>query len=326
MIKKTNRVDCTYSQTGIMKDQQGYTLIELLTALTLGLLLVAAATQLLFTGQVAYRVQKSQGSLQDNGVFGIEYLSRFVRIANYGNIGAIHDRTLRSGILISGESAASSTATAIDGNLHGIKLNGATVSTTELLTRNAIGDSIDASKKSDQLTILYRAPRAMNNCASIGMTGPDLTNAAVIPSQSFERYHIEKVNNEYNLYCDSSVTPANTTDISGVGNQGVLIGRNIEYMRILLNVQLNVAGPPTFRTMSVSEYLALPMATVNTVRPAISAVQIAILTRASEKITAQSRLPTSYQVLDQSITVPTDGYMRTVYSTTIAMRNGMGAE
>ena len=48
--------------------QTGFTLIELMISLTLGLILVAVAIQLLVSGQVNYRIQTAAASVQDSGV------------------------------------------------------------------------------------------------------------------------------------------------------------------------------------------------------------------------------------------------------------------
>ena len=70
--------------------QSGFTLIELMIAITLGLILVAVAIQLLISGQVNYRIQTSASSLQDSGVFAVNYVTKNIRLANHGN-NAYHD-------------------------------------------------------------------------------------------------------------------------------------------------------------------------------------------------------------------------------------------
>ena len=48
----------------------GYTLVELMVALALGLIIVAAAVQLLISGQSTLTYQKAIESVQDNANFG----------------------------------------------------------------------------------------------------------------------------------------------------------------------------------------------------------------------------------------------------------------
>ncbi|MFX5797395.1 prepilin-type N-terminal cleavage/methylation domain-containing protein, partial [Acinetobacter baumannii] len=66
--------------------QQGFTLIELMVALALGLILVAAATQLFIGGILSSRLQKANAEIQDSGIFGLDYIVRDIRLVNYGNI------------------------------------------------------------------------------------------------------------------------------------------------------------------------------------------------------------------------------------------------
>lgn len=79
--------------------QAGFTLIELMIAITLGLILVAVAIQMLISGQRNYRIQSSAASLQDSGLFGINYVTKNIRLANHGNAGIINDESLYGGIV-----------------------------------------------------------------------------------------------------------------------------------------------------------------------------------------------------------------------------------
>ena len=66
--------------------QQGFTLIELMIALVLGLLISAAALQL-FTGSIlSSRMQQANDELQNSGIFGLDYIVRDIRLANYDNV------------------------------------------------------------------------------------------------------------------------------------------------------------------------------------------------------------------------------------------------
>ena len=52
-------------------NEKGFTLIELLIAITLGLILVAVAVQLVISGQINYKIQLAASSVQDTGVFSL---------------------------------------------------------------------------------------------------------------------------------------------------------------------------------------------------------------------------------------------------------------
>lgn len=68
------------AQSFISNKEQGFTLIELIVALALGLILVAAATQLFIGGLLSSRLQKANAEIQDSGIFGLEYMARDIRL------------------------------------------------------------------------------------------------------------------------------------------------------------------------------------------------------------------------------------------------------
>jgi type IV pilus assembly protein PilW len=71
--------------------QLGLTLIELMIALVLGLLLVAAATQVFLSNKQTYRVTEAHSRLQDNARFATEIISRDIRAAGYSGCRAIEN-------------------------------------------------------------------------------------------------------------------------------------------------------------------------------------------------------------------------------------------
>ena len=82
--------------------QAGFTLIELIIALALGLIISAAALQLFTGGLITTRLQQASAELQDSGVFGLEYMAHDIRLANYGNINnpELTDTSSLSGIVL----------------------------------------------------------------------------------------------------------------------------------------------------------------------------------------------------------------------------------
>ena len=321
----------------------GFTLVELMVSIILGLLLVAAAIQLFINGQVAYKVQQAGATVQDNGVFGLSYMTQSIRLANYGNTGPMNDETLFGGIVLSGEQANSSPAR--DGNLNGMRINGSTtaITTDDYLTANAKTSSAYGTAKSDQLVIMYQAPQDMQNCAGENVTGPVKTMTSITRGQYvIERYYIKKdgANAVAALYCDAGIFSYNEADeiarksatglnIPRYGTGGVMIANNVEYMRVQLMVR---PTKTTTQIMPINTYKALTItdaadasgttpATSKTYRPAITGINLGLLVRSTDKAGSNQGAKT-YQVMDQSITAPDDGYIRNVYLTTIALRNG----
>ncbi len=83
------------------KFHSGFTLVELMIALALGLLIVAAATMLFLTGQKSYVLQAGMSDLQDNANFSLNYIVKDIRLTNLNVVKAdINDETQYGGIVL----------------------------------------------------------------------------------------------------------------------------------------------------------------------------------------------------------------------------------
>ncbi len=319
------------------KNQAGFSLIELMIALTLGLILVAIATQLLITGQVNYRIQSSASSLQNNGVFGVSYVTKNIRLANHGNAGAMNDESLYGGIVLSAQTRNTAIPFAAAGNLNNILIGTTPISQVNAISANAINNSATITTKSDQLVIMYQAPMDMLTCTGKPLKGPEKTATQFTRGwYVIERYYINKNpnSNTADLHCadarfiamgesvpqsykSTTISTVNTLTENYASDAGSMIAKNVEYMRIQLIVRYSNG---TTRTLPINEYLAIPITTAAPHRPAVIGINMGWLVRSTEPVSMVEE--TDYSVLDQSMSVPKDGFMRHVYTTTIALRNG----
>lgn len=64
-------------------DQIGLTLVELMVAMTLGLILMAAVIQIFIGSKQSYRVTDNTSRVQENGRYAVEALSSDIRMAGY---------------------------------------------------------------------------------------------------------------------------------------------------------------------------------------------------------------------------------------------------
>ena len=91
-----------------VRTQSGFTLIELMIALALGLVISAAAIMLFLTGQRSYVLQQGMADLQDNANFGLNYVTKDIRHANLNSpIAEVNDETAYSGIVLTSSVNAS---------------------------------------------------------------------------------------------------------------------------------------------------------------------------------------------------------------------------
>ena len=62
---------------------QGFTLIEILIAMLIGLFLVAGVLQIFINSKQSYRMQEALARLQESGRFALDFLDRDIRMAGY---------------------------------------------------------------------------------------------------------------------------------------------------------------------------------------------------------------------------------------------------
>jgi type IV pilus assembly protein PilW len=290
-----------------MSNAQGFTLVELMVALVLGLLLTAAAVQLLITGTLTFSNQRNAADVQDNATFGLSLVSQQLRRTNSGNAQIIGSTGSLNGLIFDAASASPTAPsnmpiTAMDVNI---------ASTVDL--------------KSDQLVIQYQAAQVgMRDCEGNDIVSGDLV---------IERYFLraDSLSTEspkpLALACAAFRTNALTNASTSAGS---IILNRVEDLRILLGTTLTVVDPvtmistTTWRYDPINTYNALP-----TPRPIIRTVQLGVLIRSTntDPATAAIFRSPNYKLLDQSVSVVKndDGFIRRVFSTTVSFRNSLGA-
>lgn len=161
----------------LYRRQTGLTLIELMIALVLGLLVVAAVTQIFISNKQTYRVTEAHSRLQDNARFAIEVLSRDIRSAGYSgcrtveniNLVTIADAPIPGNInantIITGSNAETSStwSPALPGTL------GAVVGGTDVITlqhTSSCGGNLVGNVGSSNANIQIFAPNACNLSAN----------------------------------------------------------------------------------------------------------------------------------------------------------------
>ena len=92
------------------KKIRGLSLVELMVAMVLGLLITAGVTQLFLTNRLTSNLQQGLASVQEQGRFAVDFLSRELMSAGYGNV----DRAIYFPIDAQDEEASSSDGTLFD--------------------------------------------------------------------------------------------------------------------------------------------------------------------------------------------------------------------
>ena len=327
--------------------QSGFTLIELMISLALGLIISAAAIMLFFTGQKSYSLQQGSADLQDNANFGLNYIVRDIRLSNLNTKSSgVNSETAGGGIVLTSKVNASSktegspAVTTYYPNLP-VSMTGTTVAVANLSQGNTGLANVN-TEKSDQLVIQYKPQYVIDPDDATKLFGGfdcegNRINVTKVASGTqpyniiVQRYFLRadtKIGNEPNaslaLACDAGYysDTGSPTKIENYGDNGQIIIKRVDYFHVLLGVQ----NGTNFRYISLNDYMAL-----TTTRPRILSVQLGALIRSAQSVGNDSMIKDNqkFQVLDKEVTVKTptsasSKYVRQVVSQTIALRNTFG--
>lgn len=345
-----------------MINQKGFTLIELMISLTLGLIISAAAILLFLTSGKSLSLQQGVSDIQDNANFGLNYITHDLRLTNlYTDESVINDATVNGGIVLTSSAnphkdtsktpplITSNLVGTIVGNTANINLlsrspgTGATVGSGDLWTGASNVKELGTDLASDQLVIQYvpiyqlEKRKGVNvwaggfDCEGNELVFSEADGKQVIVQRYFLRVDANAGSNEPNkplaLACDSGTYPAditNPTSITGFGGAGQIVMKRVDYFRVLLGVQDDALNRR--RYYSINDYMNL----TSTNKPRIVSLQLGMLIRSTQSVGAEVTIKNDQQftVLDKIITVkvPTQNtkYVRQVVSQTVALRNAIG--
>lgn len=313
-----------YNSTACHYQQSGFTLIELMISLVLGLIISAAAMQVYIINVKTSSIQASGSELQDASVFGLQQLERKVRLANLGNPETqITDSTNKGGIVVTPANLGIATTP---------------YSGMGYLTRRA-GDSKSGDNgwtgisnikdiPSDQLTIQY------TNITGIKIS--DCEGADVAPNDSVvERYFLRQETGDTNkgaiknlvLACDAGRVSAAggivthpATDSRSFGQAGQEFVANADQFKVLLGVQYT-------KGTNAGQMMYLPSSAYMKItgdKPAITAIKMGVIVHGSTPIVG-SQDQTTFTLLGETHTLAADttrkNQVRNTYETTTLLRN-----
>ena len=298
-----------------MKIQKGFTLIELMIALALGLIVVAAAAMLFLTGVKSSQVQQGMADLQDNANFGLNYITQDVRLANLDTVeAAMNDALLHGGVVLSQSNLPTGIRTNVNATLLS-RSNGDAVG-----SNNAWTGASNVTQNSDQLVIQYKPAQI----GGFDCEGREITTVdRIVIQRYFLRVDANAGAGEGNplaLACDAG--NYSDTNLARYGDAGEIIMKRVDHFRVLLNVS-NANG--NRRYIGIHEYMAL-----TGTKPRILGVSLGVLARSGQSTgqdvsTAQNN---AFVVLDQDVAIGANGnpqgFIRQVVTQEVAIRNALG--
>lgn len=336
----------------IYTKQTGFTLIELMISLVLGLLISAIALQLFLTSQRSITVQQAMMNLQSSALFGLGSVINSIRLANLNSSQPyIKDDVLYGGVVLSPANISNNKDA--DGNLN-FTIN------DNLLSRGGIGESNLKDQTSDQLVIQYKVSTPNQfDCEGTGLTVSDYV---------VERYFLRKDTNRNDpnkplaLACKATRytedTAKTNTTLSGLNGNGEIIIPRVDHFSVRLGVAYDGANADCdaitiikkvpkengkeedvienieadsrldcFSYMDIEDYR-----TLTGEKPQIVSIQIGLLVRSTDTVGNNNFFDADqpYNVLNTSAILNPDNknnlYLRSVVTQTIAIRNGFGIE
>ncbi|MFT0694546.1 PilW family protein [Acinetobacter bereziniae] len=331
--------------------QQGFTLLELMISLVLGLLVSAIALQLFFTSQKSVTVQQGMMNLQNSSLFGLGGMIDTIRLANLNSSQPyIDDKVLYGGIVLSANNISNN----LGSGTSNFKVDEA------LLTRGGIGESNLDGQKSDQLVIQYR----VNTANQFDCEGKELTANDYVVERYFLLEDINKndPNKPLALACKAAryteaMAKTNTSLAELAGdekNKGAIVIPRVDHFSVRLGVAYDGANADCtsitqttkdkdnkdvisnivpdsqldcFSYMNIEDYRAL-----RGEKPHIVSVQLGLLVRSTDT-TGNNKFfdpEHPYHVLNVEKKLSENDrnslYLRSVVTQTIALRNGFGIE
>lgn len=327
----------------------GFTLMELMIALALGLLIVAAGLAVFLSSQRSLNLQSGMSELQQNANFGLSLVTHDLRHTNLNTASShrVNDDDEGSGIIFKKDNLPSS--------LHTIaNLDTELVSLQDKDTDNTTG-------KSDRLTIQYTpATTTVLNCegTSVGTAAAPASDLVIV-----QRYYLaespQQITGEptaYSLYCDAGSYPksGSPTEIAGLGvhnsNNAQQIMQRVDAFKVRLGVKKPADQPPPYQPpyqlsyMTINQYIeamekiraacATPIDENTCSKNYLNVVsmEIGILSRSTGTIgaDANSNTQTRFNVAGTPVTLSGDEavnkrYLRQAVNQVVAIRNTLGA-
>lgn len=248
----------THDMSRYRANSSGFTLIELMISLVLGLLISAAVIQVYIVSTRTATVQQSASEVQDSAIFSLQAIEDHIRLANLGNpISNIKDTTNHGGIVLTTANLGTSNAT------------DAKYFTASADSTGWTGLSNITGVESDQLTIQYK------NVTSSSLFDCEGTEVQKDSSDwVVERYFVRKAtggaDTDLVLACAAGRVDEDGIVTTSFDGAGEVIIPAVDQFKVLLGTLADVSN---LSYLPASTYLDL------TDKPSITTVKLGMIVR-----------------------------------------------
>ena len=301
--------------------QQGLTLLELMVALVLGLLIVAAGLAVFLNAQRSMGFQTSMGDIQQNANFGLSMLTQDLRHANLNTPSAqrVNNKLVGSGIVF------------VNANLPaGVRTN-----TANRLTAQGISEDATQAEASDQITMQFMPDVR-------GDDQFDCEGNAMVAGRTYVyRYYLDRLPDNqqiegsldrFGLYCDSGFYVDSSNSVVGLGANGQLIIQNVDAFKVRLLVK-NPDGNLRYTTIDNYRNTLMPASVVDEkLYVNVVGIELGLLVTSAQSIGADASLNTrtEYMIAGQEVELQDNTnngkYLRQAITQVVGLRNTLGAE
>ena len=248
----------THDMSRYRANSSGFTLIELMISLVLGLLISAAVMQVYIISTRTATVQQSASEVQDSAIFSLQAIEDHIRLANLGNpISNIKDTTNHGGIVLTTANLGTSNTT------------DAKYFTASEDSAGWTGLSNITGVESDQLTIQYKnvTSSSLYDCegAEVQKDSPDW-----VVERYFVRKAIGGADTDLVLACAAGRVDEDGQIITAFTGAGEVIIPAVDQFKVLLGTLADVSQ---LSYLPASTYLEL------TDKPAITTVKLGMIVR-----------------------------------------------
>lgn len=301
--------------------QQGLTLLELMVALVLGLLIVAAGLTVFLNAQRSLGFQTSMNDIQQNANFGLSILTQDLRHANLNTPSQqrVNNKLVGSGIVF------------VNANLP----NNVITNTANRLTAQGISNDATKANASDQITMQF-----MPDVRGTGQF--DCEGNAMVAGRTYVyRYYLDKLPDNqqvagnldrFGVYCDAGYYVGSSTQVEGLGSNGQLVIQDVDALKVRLLVK-NAAGNSRYTTINNYLNTLMPASVVNEADYVnVVGVELGLLVTSAQSIGTNASLNTTKQftIAGQSVELKDNAnnskYLRQPITQVVAIRNTLGAE
>lgn len=337
------------------KNQQGFTLLELMISLAIGLLVVSAATAIFLSAQRSLGFQLGMGDVQQNSNFGLAMLTHDLRHANLNTPSnqKINNKIVGSGLIFAQQNYPSSLHAGLADIAYSTQ-NFADDATTgksdqiviQFIPQYQIAEAFDLDPEDETQKINERlvSNTDMFDCEGNSIeftTAKDDEDTQAVRPTMVQRYFVQKLPtsqqgsdglDRYGLYCDSGYYSAGDSTITGLGTNAQLLMQHIDAFKFLLGVK----NPQNnqLRYLTMDEYTDL-MSSITEEKNYLQVIslQVSVVARSAANIGADASLNNKTITLPGAITaVVFDGdanlnkkYIRQLVTQVVGLRNTLGA-